>query len=469
MAPTRRTLLRASGTAAAALLAGCESLLGDGESTPTPSPTNSPPRTTQPGTPTDVEALRSTAEAVLADLAANDFGAARDAFAPAVRGQIPAETLDEVWSQLTRAYGRYVGIAEVEHSTQEGRDVLTVVGQFEAGRQRFRFVFDERGLVGFFVPPGGAEGAWEPPAYADESALTEREIQLRATDDCSLGATLTMPTGEGSVPGVVVVHGSGPADRDLTVGPNKPYKDLAWGLASRGIAVLRYDKRTAACDVDLASATIDDVVTDDALTALARLREVDRVRADDLVLVGHSIGGTLAPRIAARDGNLAGAAMLAPLGRSVQQAMLDQNRYLAELDGEVTEAEQRQLDQVEAMVEQIRLLDIADDEVVYLGGRAYWRTLTEYDQLAAAADLELPLYLAFGGRDYQVTVDDDRPLWRDALEGDADVTFATYPDLNHLFLAGSGQPTPSEYFEPANVDRAVVTDLAGWIEAVAGA
>lgn len=460
MSPTRRSLLRTTGIAAAALLAGCESLVGDGE---TPTPTTAPP-TTEPATPTDIEALESEARDVLSHLAAGEFEAANGEFAPEVRDQLGENTLEQVWGQLTRAYGGYVRVAEVEHSTEQGRAVLVVVGQFASGRQRFRFVFDDRGLVGFFVPPGGGSDAWEAPDYADESAFSERELTLKATDSCSLGATLTMPTGEGQVPGVVIVHGNGPVDRDLSIGPNKPYKDLAWGLASRGIAVLRYDKRTAACDVDLANATIDDVVTDDALTALDTLRGVERVRTDGVVLVGHSIGATLAPRIAARDGALAGAVMLAPLGREVPQAMLDQNQYLAEVDGEVTEAEQRQLERVRSLVERIRSLDIADDEVAYLGGDEYWRTLTEYDHLAAGAEVEPPLYLVFGGRDWQVTVADDRPRWEAALADESAVTIRTYDALNHLFIAGSGPSTPGEYFDPGNVDRAVVTDVAEWVQ-----
>lgn len=462
MAPTRRSLLRTTGIAAAACLAGCESLVADGE---TPSPTTAPP-TTAPATQMDVEALEAEARAVLSHLAAGEFEAANDQFAPEVRDQLGADTLEGVWGQLTRAYGQYVRVAEVEHAAEDGRDVLVVTGQFAAGRQRFRFVFDDRGLVGFFVPPGGGSSdAWEAPGYADESAFSERELTLEATDACGLGATLTMPSGTDQVPGVVIVHGSGPVDRDLSIGPNKPYKDLAWGLASRGIAVLRYDKRTAACDVDLANVTIDEVVTDDALTAVERLRAMDRVREDRVVLVGHSIGGTMAPRIARRDGNLAGAVMLAPLGRTVPQAVLDQNEYIAQLDGEVTEADQRQLEQVRALVERIRTLDIADDEVVYLGGDEYWRTLAEYDHLAVATEVEAPLYLAFGGRDWQVTVGNDRPLWADALADEADVTIRTYDALNHLFIAGSGPPTPDEYFDAGSVDHTVVTDLAEWIAA----
>ncbi len=55
-----------------------------------------------------------------------------------------------------------------------------------------------------------------------------------------------MPVGPGPYPAAVMVQGSGPNDRDETIGPNKPFRDIAEGLSSDGIAVLRYDKRTYA-------------------------------------------------------------------------------------------------------------------------------------------------------------------------------------------------------------------------------
>lgn len=86
-----------------------------------------------------------------------------------------------------------------------------------------------------------------------------------------MGGTLLPPTDGESVPGAVIVHGSGPTDRDGTHGPNKPYKQLAWGLASRGVPVLRCDKRTFACAADPTAVTIDAVVTDDALAVARRV------------------------------------------------------------------------------------------------------------------------------------------------------------------------------------------------------
>src|SRR5207247_4710825 len=68
-------------------------------------------------------------------------------------------------------------------------------------------------------------------------------VVVAAERGWELPATLTMPKGDGPFPAVVLVHGSGPHDRDESIGPNKPFRDLAGGLASRGIAVLRSEER----------------------------------------------------------------------------------------------------------------------------------------------------------------------------------------------------------------------------------
>ncbi|MEF8907112.1 MAG: alpha/beta fold hydrolase [Haloarculaceae archaeon] len=466
----RRALLTAAAAGVAALT-GCQSASETptgGDATPTDTPTDGPdgPGSPTPGTPgewsPEPAELEGRAREFLGLLRDGEFEAAHERFAPAAASQISVEQLEGTWGGITDQFGGYLGLSGVEHGESGGYRVVTGTARFERGQLRVVVSFGEEGVVGFRVVPGSG-GQWSPAGYVDQSAFTERELTLSTPVDCSLGATLTLPRGDGDVPGVVFVHGSGPNDRDETVGPTKLFKDLAWGLASRGVASLRYDKRTAACDIDLADATIDDIVTDDALTAVERLRGVDRVPDEDVVVVGHSIGATLAPRVAARDGRLAGVVMLAALARPVTDALLQQNRYLVERDGTVTEAEQEQLDEVGRLVERIRTGDIPDGEVLYLGGDEYWQTLRAYDPVATARDLSLPRLVLQGERDYQVTPEGDFARWQEALGGQESVTLRQYDRLNHLFMPGEGQPGPEEYFRPNNAPERVVEDIAAFV------
>lgn len=469
----RRNVLTAVGTGLTALLAGCQGT-DDATDATASTETSTLGTTTPPETATgdvttgnettsaaDSEELRRRANEFVGLLADGAFEEAHGRFGSTVAEQLSVQQLRQVWTSLESQLGEYRRLTALEVGAQGGYDVAIGIAAFERGRREVVLAFDGETVAGFRIRR--VTDKWTPPDYADQSAFTERSVSLSATDACTLEGTLTLPTGVERAPGVLLVHGSGPSDRDGTVGPNKTYKDIAWGLASRGVAVLRYDKRTAACDVNLAEITIDEVVTNDALAAAEELRGTDLVADDDVVVAGHSLGGTLAPRIAARDGNLAGVVMLAPLARSASDAIVDQNRYLAELDGTVTDAEENQLNRSRRIAERIRSLDFPDDEVVYLGGDEYWRTLAEYDHLQTASDLAVPRLLLFGERDYQVTVEEDLPRWKDALDGESNVTFRRYDRLNHLFMPGSGKPNNEEYFQTDHVAERVVGDLTAFV------
>jgi len=480
MAPAdRRTLLRALASGGAVLLAGC----GGTDSTPTTDAETSPPPTasatetatasatqsataTATATPPDDAELRATAVQFVRRLGDGEFEAAREPFDEAMGAQVGADDLADIWASFRGDQGPFVAVVDTELTTIGGFRTVIVTARFTTGRTRFSLLFDDRGRIAG-IRPAPSRASWTPPEYADESAFTESERSISVGDDCALGATLTLPVGEASesVPGVVIVHGSGPSDRDGTVGPNKPYRDLAWGLASRGVASLRYEKRTAACRID-GTLTIDEEVTDDALAAADVLRGETRIADGDVVVAGHSLGGTLVPRIATQDDGLAGIAMLAAAARPLPEALLDQYEYLADLDGTVTDAERAQLDAVRAAVERIESGDVGQEEVVLGASGAYWNSLLSYDATATADALTRPAFLLQGERDYQVTVADDFADWRVAFADNRDARFETYPALNHLFMPGEGQSRPGEYFEPNHVAGAVVTDLASWVDGI---
>jgi fermentation-respiration switch protein FrsA (DUF1100 family) len=266
---------------------------------------------------------------------------------------------------------------------------------------------------------------------------------------------------------VVLVHGSGPNDRDETIAGNKPFRDLALGLASQGIAVLRYDKRTLVYGQKMAAMsdlTVQDETISDALAAVALLRETDKIDPARIVVLGHSLGANLAPRIGQQDPSIAGLILMAGNARPLELLVLQQSEYLAGLDGTITPEEHTQLDAVRAQVIATEHAAPGDDPTMLLFSipPAYWIDLNAYDPVATAQQVTLPMLFLQGERDYQVTLA-DFVLWQVGLGGRDDVTFTLYPTLNHLFMAGEGMPSPEEYQTQGHVSADVIRDIASWV------
>jgi uncharacterized protein len=340
---------------------------------------------------------------------------------------------------------------------------------FERATIELRVAFDPADRIGGlgFLPPASAV-PYTAPAYVTPAAFRDEAVTVDA-GGWPLPGTLSMPAGDGPFPAVVLVHGSGPNDRDESLGPNKPFRDLGEGLASKGIAVLRYDKRTRVHGgrvAGLRGFTVKDEVVDDAVAAVKKLRETRGIRPDRVFVLGHSLGGMLSPRIALGDPSIAGLILMAGPARPLEQSIVDQIRYLTMLDGTVSAEEQKALDAAIKLVADVKALKPGDPPIVspqFGAPASYWIDLRDFDPPAAASRLQLPMLVLQGERDYQVTMD-DFAAWRRALGSRANVQFKSYPALNHLFIAGTGPSAPAEYGRPGHVDQAVVEDIAAWIK-----
>ncbi|MCP3100785.1 lysophospholipase [Myxococcus sp. K15C18031901] len=268
-----------------------------------------------------------------------------------------------------------------------------------------------------------------------------------------LQGTLTVPVGTGPFPGVVLVQGSGPHDRDERIGPNTPFKDVAEGLSTCGIAVLRYDKRTFRYKDRFAGGiSIDEEVVLDAVSAMGVLKTNRAVDATRVFVAGHSLGALLAPEIAHRSAPVAGAVLLAPPGRPMWQLIPAQLRYLG------VPAEQIALIEKEAEP----LKSGTASSGTFLGvPMAYWKDLDSRDGVGMARKLQRPILIMQGERDYQVT-EEDLATWRRGLAQVDGVDVVTVPGSNHLFIHGEGKSGPAEYSVPGHVDARVIEKLCSF-------
>lgn len=415
--------------------------------------------------------LQAVAKRFIELLAAGDFATAVKSFDSTMSGALPADKLREVWKTLNTQAGPFRKQTAVRAGKESDYQVVFVTCQFEKTVLEAKIVFDESKRIAglFFVPPPSAS-EWRPPGYARPEAYSDTEVRVGKAE-WPLPGTLSVPAGPDPVPGIVLVHGSGPLDRNETIGPNRPFGDLASGLASRGVAVLRYDKRTRVHGARLAAErdrlTLDEETVADAVEAVRLLRRSRRIDGARVFVLGHSLGGVALPRIGALEPGIAGFVMMATPSRPLHEIYRDQMAYLFALDGVLTEEERTGLESIRLEVDRVNAPDSAQAAGggdLPLGlGRAYWDDLRRHDARQAAARLGGCLLVMQGGRDYQVTRE-DFDGWKTLLAGKPDVTFKLYPSLNHLFMEGEGRSTPDEYQVAGHVASDVIEDLAAWLK-----
>jgi len=400
-----------------------------------------------------------------------DFSGLFISFDSTMKNALPQDKLQDTWKSLIGQVGAFKKQVDIRTEKVRDYDVATVSCEFEKAMLDIRIAFNkDRQVSGlFFLPSKRQATEYKAPSYINLDSFGEKEVTVGSTE-WALPGTLALPKGNGSFPAVVLIHGSGPQDRDETIGPNKPFRDLAWGLASCGVAVLRFDKRTVVHRQKLLamkdSVTVKEEVIEDALAAVSFLRNFPEINPKKIFLLGHSLGGMLIPRIGKLDSKIAGFIIMAGTTRPLEDVTLEQFDYIFSLDGQISDDEKSQLEELKAQMARVKDPNLSksfSSETLPLGLPAsYWLDLRNYNPAEAARELKQQILILQGGRDYQVTaVDFDN--WKKALSSRKNVTFKFYEKLNHLFAEGEGKITPAEYLSPGHVSEAVINDIAYWI------
>lgn len=326
----------------------------------------------------------------------------------------------------------------------------------------------------------GAVAGLSVGAYSGGKEETEKEAGSGLFDSISLAlpvqglgelpGILTVPEGEGPFPAVVLIHGSGSSDKDETVGSLKPFRDLAEGLAEKGIAVYRFDKRSYVFGAEMMAdhqITLYDESIEDAVNAVQLLSKQDGIDPDRIFVLGHSLGGNAVPAIAREldkaPAKACGFIMMAASPRPLEVLMREQISYLLSL-GQCSEEEKQQYNEMLAELEKLADPDaLSDDDVVLNVYAPYWKWLAAYDILQAAEEIREPVLLLQGEEDYQVTME-DFGIWKDAFGPKDNWTLISYPGLIHCFVPGLKTEGAAAYMREARVDEQVIGDIAAFIE-----
>jgi len=433
----------------------------------------------------DWEFYNGRAEVFIKATAGGEYERAVENFSRAMMRGFGAKGLEDAWAQIIVTAGEFIEINEIMNAVRDGYLISGVIMQHENYGYAWNITFSTEGIIeglwsGGTIPLSELKGASQESATATErDGFTDYPVIIGEGTDFPLNGILSIPDdAQGQVPAVVMVHGSGASNMDgvpaaLPNFPNKPFRDIADHLAANGIAVIRYDKRTLIHGMRMPQDfTVWEETIEDALLAAEILRADPRVDENRVFIIGHSMGGMLAPRIHAEGGDFAGLILLAGSPRSLLDIIRDQNiDYVNEnMTGAEKEAALATLTE-ESWNELVTqpILNMPEDEARRtpsgFGATVYY----DQDWLNHPAEtfiraINQPFLILQGSTDFQVTVDRDFAVYQELFAQRSNATLKVYEGLNHLFMV-STTGTIDEYSIPATVDGQVLADIVDWIKA----
>ena len=396
----------------------------------------------------------------------NNYQVVSKYFNSDLKTKLDANRLEQTWKSIESNYGLFLSIKSSEVKvTAEAIFLLTEI-EFKNQNLDLEISLDENNEVrSFMLLPAKDKRIWLAPSYGNWDELVE--IDTVVGDKNALLAKWTQPLTNNKEFIVVFVHGSGPNDMDGSLGPNKIFKDLAYGLANNGISSLRYNKRTYDYRSDLATKqnelTIDMEVVDDAKDALHLAKGLGYTK---VILIGHSLGGHMAPKIA-KDETINGVITLAGNSSPLVNLIVPQFEYLLANDPS-SQITSFMVDAMKSQVKKVNDKNYDENTNAYqlplnLSG-VYWKSLEGYYPAKVSKKQKVPYLILNGSRDYQVTIQEANN-WKNGNKHKLSKTII-YKDLNHMFFEGKGVLLPKEYDTINHVEPQVLIDISNWIKAL---
>ncbi|MGC9331835.1 MAG: hypothetical protein ACP5DZ_08180 [Bacteroidales bacterium] len=390
-------------------------------------------------------------------------------FSENLQDRIDAEKIQALHERYIQAYGEPQIRTRVLKTYYDDKNIVYRFLWYGEQLCKLRFVVNNDKITSFHMKIEAVTDGWKQPSYAKK---TDYKVypELIPCNRYGLTGEFIRPVGKQQNKVVVMIHGSGPSDRDEAILGNRPFRDLAYGLAAQGISSIRFEKNTYLFGQELAAEkemTIWNETGQDVVSIVDYLKRMKMVGPENLILLGHSQGAMMIPRIC--DSIDVGAAiMIAGNARPLQDLMYEQSKYLMQKNG-LDDAEKRRLKMLKEQINNLdKLKDIPLDSVDFALPfglpAAYWKDLLEYDQQETLKHIDIPVFLIQGEGDYQVSMKDFRKFRRALRRSDSDWKATSYENINHLLFENEGEPSRHEYERNENVDPVLIEDISTWIK-----
>lgn len=431
----------------------------------------------EPGEAMTKEEAENRAKALFLLISRGRIDEAYARFGEKLKELLTKEKLKEQWEQASSRMGALLSMEAGKAKLKDGLLRVRLRAKLENASLDLTVAFTTEGKVDQLLMEPIKPPSWQPPAYAKTTSFDEVEITV-GKGELGLPGTLTLPrTDEAKrVPAVVLVHGFGPNDRDESIGSTRIFKDIAWGLASAGIAVLRYEKITSAHPREFFKKiggpnriTIQNETIDDALKAVGLLHRHPRIDPKRIVYVGHGQGAQAAPRVCVQEPRLRGFVMMAGPARPSEDVVLDQLTYIASLDTPRAKKVKKMLPAVREAVKRVKdprlSPDIPNNKMPLGIPASMFLDLRKNPLEKSAGSCTRPLLVLQGEADFQATME-DLALLKRWFASNKQVRFKSYPRLGYTFIdLGVVKARPEHYLTVGgNVAKEVVSDLVDFVK-----
>jgi uncharacterized protein len=376
-------------------------------------------------------------------------------FSEDAKKEISIGNLEKIEQAVTSQLGKYLQHISINLESNEGDSIGYYYSKFEKDKLDIKIVFNKKNeIIGFFFIPH--------KLFEKIGSKNEYSVQ---SDIIILPGTLLIADSNNKKILSIFIHGSGPLDRDETIYENKPFRDIANGLAEYGISSYRFDKRSKISPELFSNDTftIDDEVTTDIINLVNHFRANGKFKNYRIVLIGHSLGGMMLPKILEKI-EISGAVFMAANARPLEVLLLEQYNYLYKLQHTVKL--KLEINKLKRQIDYFNSNNFTKNSPKeYLPLNlpfTYWNSLKNYDQLKSIKNYNASLLILQGENDYQVKMKDFN-LWKQELRNNRQAKFISYPHLNHLFMKVDGKSKPSDYQTLGKVSSIVIKDIANWM------